>query len=173
MASLEGANRDQKERACCDVLPVDVSVCEFVRAAAPLGDAIGCQRSRRPAAPGEANRRRRSRYRECHDGQVQVAARSLAGRELCPAGELPQTCQSVEMVQTGPDPPPAFARRAEPSPGPRGDFEAVIGLQRAVVDERPATHRFCNEAGVAVSRLRHPVHGSEGKPGECQPWWGR
>jgi hypothetical protein len=35
---------------------------------------------------------------------------------------------------------------------------AVVGLHRAVVDHRPAPHRFDGESRVTVARLGHRTH---------------
>ena len=59
------------------------------------------------------------------------------------------------MVPTAPNPPPSIASRVAPPARPVRWFGAVIGLHRAVVDERPAPPDLDDEARMAVTGLRH------------------
>ena len=79
--------------------------------------------------------------------------------------ELPEPRQSVQMVRTGPHPPPLIATGREPAPGPRRRLRAVCGLPLAVVDHSPTLSNLGHEGvGVGVAGLGHSVHGGEVRP---------
>jgi hypothetical protein len=77
--------------------------------------------------------------------------------------ELPETRQSVQVSRKVPHPPPAVASGAEPAARPRRRVGAVGGLSLTVVNHGPTLPRLDGEGlGVAVARLWHTVHGSNG-----------
>ena len=83
-----------------------------------------------------------------------AAALDERGQRFSPP-ELPQSCQAGEVIATAPDSPPSVACRGAPTPRPVRWLGAVIGLERAVVDERPALLDLDDQARVTVTRAGH------------------
>ena len=84
-----------------------------------------------------------------------AAALVEGGPRFSPPPELPQSCQAGEVVATAPDPPQSVAGGGAPAPRPVRRFGAVTGLERAVVDERPAFLNLDDQARVTVTRAGH------------------
>ena len=74
--------------------------------------------------------------------------------------KLPKPRQPVQVVRTGPHPPPPVPLRREPAARPVRPLRAMVRLHRAVVDHGPAPHRLDDEARVTVAGLGHRAHGA-------------
>ena len=93
-----------------------------------------------------------ARLRRCTQPQGDCPSTPVRGAPAwTPPAELAQSRQALEMVGARPYSPPPVAPWAEPAPRPRRRLRAVVGLHRAVVDERPAAADVDDEAGVAVA----------------------
>jgi len=68
-----------------------------------------------------------------------------------PGAALTAPGQLLEVIAAAPDAPPSVAGGGAPTPRPVRRFGAVVGLERAALNERPALPDFDDEARVTVT----------------------